>query len=72
MKKKNQKRYYCVVCRTHSDGAGLTFDDGTHICYDCAETIHNVMIQWHEEHLDNCQCERCRSQVLDSEEEVSA
>lgn len=61
MKKKNLKKHYCVVCRTHTDGAGLTLGDGTHICYDCAELIHNVMTQWHEDHLDQCNCPDCRT-----------
>ncbi len=61
MKKKNVKKYYCVICRTHTNGAGLTSNDGTHICYDCAETIYNVMTEWHHEHLDHCNCHQCQS-----------
>lgn len=60
MKKKNTKNYYCVVCRTHSNGAGLTTDDGVHICIDCAEMVYDVMGQWHEAHLDHCDCHNCR------------
>ena len=63
MKRKNIKRYYCVVCHTHSNGAGLTMDNGTHICFDCSEMIHNIMGQWHEEHLDHCDCANCRPKL---------
>ena len=60
MKRKNVNRYYCVVCRTHTNGAGITSEDGVHVCIDCAETIYNIMGQWHEEHLDHCDCAQCR------------
>ena len=68
MKRKNTNNRYCVVCRTHSDGAGLTFEDGVHICLDCAETIYNIMGQWHEDHLDHCNCAQCRSAGIGAEE----
>lgn len=61
MKRKNIRTRYCVVCRTHSNGVGITSEDGIHICLNCAETIHNIMIQWHEEHLDHCPCGCCGS-----------
>lgn len=57
---KNTKKAYCIVCRTNTNSAGLTIDDGTHICYDCAELIHNVMGQWHESHPDQCKCQYCQ------------
>lgn len=63
MKRKNTKRPYCVVCRTHSDGAGLTLDTGVHICFDCAEMLHDVMEHWHNDHLDHCECEHCRPKM---------
>lgn len=60
MKRKNANARYCVVCRTHTSGAGITSDDGVHICIDCAEMIYDMMGQWHEEHLDHCDCMKYR------------
>ena len=60
MKRKNNDTRYCVVCRTRSDGAGITFEDSIHICFDCAEMIYKVMDQWHKSHLDRCNCAQCR------------
>ena len=60
MKRKHTTTRFCVVCRTHSNGAGITSEDGIHICLDCAEMIYNVMGQWHVAHLDQCNCQQCR------------
>ena len=70
MKRKNINTRYCVVCRTHTNGAGLTFEDGTHICLDCAESIYNIMGQWHEDHLDHCDCYECRTRACLSADEI--
>ena len=56
MKRKNTNIRYRIVCRSRSKGAGITSEDRTHICLDRAETIHIIMNQWHDEHLDNCAC----------------
>lgn len=69
MKRKNPNTRYCVVCRTHSNGVGITSDDGVHICLNCAEMIHDVMTQWHEVHLDYCECAQCRGRVMLDEAE---
>lgn len=63
MKRKNTTTRYCVVCRTRSTGAGITSEDGVHICFDCAEMIYDVMGQWHETHLDRCTCSQCRTGI---------
>ena len=69
MKRKNTNNHYCVVCRTHTSGAGLTSKDGVHICLECAEMIHNIMTQWYEAHLDHCDCLQCRNVAMLAEEE---
>ena len=60
MNRKNTATYFCVVCRDPSNGAGITSEEGVHICFECAEMIYNVMGQWHEAHLDRCECTHCR------------
>ena len=60
MKRKNTNTRYCVVCRTYTSGAGITSNDGVHICLDCAEMIYDMMGQWHKAHLDHCNCLQCR------------
>ena len=70
MERNRTNNYYCVVCRTHSDGAGITSEDGVHICIDCAEEIHSVMLQWHERHLDHCECAQCRNSAGIGAEEI--
>jgi hypothetical protein len=69
MKRKNTNNHYCVVCRIHTSGAGITSEDGVHICIECAEMIYNVMGQFHVMHLDNCACQHCRNGVMLAEEE---
>lgn len=59
MKRKNSNTRYCVVCRTRSNGAGITSEDGVHICLDCAETVYRAMKFFHAEHLDHCNCGSC-------------
>lgn len=59
MKRKNPNTRYCVVCRTHTSGAGITSDDGIHICMDCAEQVYRAMQFFHAEHLDQCSCSGC-------------
>ena len=50
------RKYFCVVCNTYTSGVGITADDGTHICMDCAEEIYEVMKEFHAAHLDSCDC----------------
>ena len=63
MKRKNTTTRYCVVCRTRSNGAGITSEDGVHICIDCAETVYNIMSQWRMAHLCQCECGRCHAGI---------
>ena len=70
MKRNRASTYYCVVCRSRTGGAGITSEDGVHICIDCAEMIYNVMGQWHESHLDRCNCAQCRMSTGIGAEEI--
>lgn len=59
-RRKSTNDNYCVVCQAHTNGAGITSPDGVFICLNCAETIYDVMTQFHHIHLDNCDCHKCR------------
>ncbi len=51
MKRNNNYIPCCVVCHTrnYNAGFGISFEGGAHICMECAEGIHSIIEQWHEE-----------------------
>jgi hypothetical protein len=57
----------CTVCFSPYNGAGITSENGIHICFDCAEIIYDVMSQFHKNHLDHCGCGRCNKGLSQNE-----
>ena len=45
---------YCVICEAHNHkaGCGIVFDNGIHICMDCAKGIYDLLDQFFAEELD--------------------
>lgn len=64
MKRKNTNIPYCVICHTrnYNAGFGISFEGGSHICMECAEGIHGIIEQWHEEHLEHRACGCCNDE----------
>ena len=45
---------YCVICQTrnHEAGCGVDFENGIHICMDCATGISSAVIRYFAEHKE--------------------
>jgi hypothetical protein len=58
---------YCVICRTHNHkaGYGIAFENGTHICMECALDVYDI--------LDDCFKEQASQmdEAEDSDEDTA-